>query len=74
MNKIEGKARRLATRCGYRVARSRQRECVPNADNFGELMLVDADTNFVVSGSQFDLSPEDVIEICEAELKRSAES
>ncbi len=57
-------ARRAARRVGLLVRKSRQRANVPNLDNIGELMLVDGERGYVVAGSRFDLSPQDVLEIC----------
>lgn len=61
---IESRARRAARRAGLLAVKSRQRACVPNLDNFGGFMLVDARSNFVVVGSHFELSAEDVIAYC----------
>jgi hypothetical protein len=59
----EARARRAARRAGLIARKSR----LNSIDNFGEFMLVDPSTNFAVAGSRFDLSAEDVIEICRAE-------
>ncbi len=63
-NRLVAKARRAARRVGLRVCKSRGRVYIPNLDDFGELMLVDPMTNAVVAGARFDLSAEEVIEIC----------
>jgi hypothetical protein len=57
----EARVRRLALRHGYRVLKSRQRNHVPNLDNHGEFMLVN-DHNFVVTGSRFDASLEEIVD------------
>jgi hypothetical protein len=56
----EDRVRRLALRHGYRVTKSRERKHVPNLDNFGEFMLVNTATNFVVLGSRFDATLKDI--------------
>jgi len=56
----ESQVRRLARRQGYSVHKPRQWKHVPNLDNFGEYMLTDASTNFVVLGSRFDASLADI--------------
>jgi len=58
---LESKARRRARRYGLRVVKSRR---AISLDNFGEFMLVDATCNFVVGGSRFDWTAEDIIEDC----------
>jgi hypothetical protein len=52
----ESRVRSLARRRGYVVRKSRQWMHVPNMDNHGEYMLIDANTNFVVLGERFDTS------------------
>ena len=52
----ESRVRSLARRRGYVVRKSRQWKHVPNMDNHGEYMLIDANTNFVVLGERFDTS------------------
>jgi len=56
--------RRTARRVGLIAKKSRQRAHVPNLDNLGDFMLVDAETGFVLAGSNFELSAEDLLEIC----------
>jgi hypothetical protein len=50
----------MAKRYGYAVRKSRQRKHVPNMDNFGDYMLVDERSNFVVFGSRFDATLEEI--------------
>jgi hypothetical protein len=45
---------------GYSVRRSRQRANVPNLDNLGHLMLVDAERNRIVLGERFDATLDDI--------------
>lgn len=63
--RLEARARRAARRVGYLVRKSRQRTNVPNLHNLGGYMLIDAERNWVVQGSDFELSAQDVIEFCE---------
>ncbi len=56
----ECRVRSRARRAGYRVRKSRQWKHVPNLDNFGEYMLIDADRNFVVCGSRYDATLDDI--------------
>ena len=56
------RARRAAARHGWRVAKSRQRTIHMN--NHGGLMLIDDRSNTLVRGSNYELTPEDVVEIC----------
>jgi hypothetical protein len=59
---LEAKARRVAKRVGLIATKSRWwRDSI---DNFGGLMLVNARHNWVVAGSRFDLSAENVLEYC----------
>jgi hypothetical protein len=60
MMQEESRVRSLARRRGYVVRKSRQWKHVPNLDNFGDYMLCDARTNFVVLGSRFDATLEDI--------------
>ena len=57
--KQENRVRKLAKREGYALHKSRS-QC--SADNLGDFMLVDASRNFVVLGSRFDASLEDIEE------------
>jgi hypothetical protein len=61
-NALEQRARRAARRVGLVARKSRWR--ANSADNYGGFMLVDASANFVVYGSRFDLSAEEVIDYC----------
>jgi hypothetical protein len=54
---LDARIRKLAVRKGYRVVKSRRRHSV---DNWGEFMLVDADTSIVVLGVRFDASLEEI--------------
>jgi hypothetical protein len=56
-------ARRAAKRIGLVAQKSRRR--AGTVDNWGGYQLIDAHHNFVVDGSRFDLSAEEVIRICE---------
>ena len=58
---IESRARRAARRAGLSMRRSRERDNVPNLDNFGNFMLVDTECNCVVAGMRYDLTAEDVL-------------
>ena len=55
----ESRVRRKAKLLGFSVRKSRQREHVPNLDNFGAYMLVD-DHNCVVLGSKYDANLDDI--------------
>ncbi len=59
MNKLDSRARRLARKEGLVARKSRWR--AGSVDNHGEFMLVDPQTNFVVAGSRFDMTADDVI-------------
>jgi hypothetical protein len=56
----EARVRRLAVQYGYRVCKSRQRNNVPNLDNFGDYKLVDAAGNYPVLGFKYDATREDI--------------
>jgi hypothetical protein len=56
---IEAKVHRLARRLGFYVTKSR---CAISLDNFGEFMLVHAQTKFVVGGSRYDWTATDILE------------
>jgi hypothetical protein len=45
---------------GYVVRKSRQRKCVPNSNNFGDYMLIDAYRNLIVLGEKFDATLQDI--------------
>jgi hypothetical protein len=52
--------RRKALRRGFVIRKSRQRKHVPNIDNFGDYMLIEANRNLVALGSSFDATLEDI--------------
>jgi hypothetical protein len=58
---LESRLRSLAGRRGYSIRKSRQRENVPNLDNFGHYMLVDKN-NYIVLGERFDATLDDIAE------------
>ena len=58
----DSKARRAARRVGLVARKSRWRR--GSMDNRGEYMLINPMTNFVVAGSRFDLTAEDVVQFC----------
>ena len=62
--------RAAAKRVGLAAKKSRERANVPNFDNFGDYMLVDAQSGWVVAGSRFDLTPAGVLEFCESYGRR----
>ena len=62
--RLEARARRAARRAGLIVRRSRKRADVPNANNWGQFRLVDRERNMVVAGLNFDVSAEEVLELC----------
>jgi hypothetical protein len=45
---------------GYDVRRSRQRANIPNIDNSGQFMLVDAERNCIVLGERFNATLDDI--------------
>jgi hypothetical protein len=53
----ENRLRRAAARDGYRMTKSRRRRSL---DNFGDYMLFDTSSNFVVFGFRFDADLDDV--------------
>jgi hypothetical protein len=55
------RARRAAAELGYRVEKSRDR--YQHHNNRGGLMLLTGDT--VLAGANYDLTPEDVVDICD---------
>ena len=61
---LHARARCAARRAGLIAKKSRQRTHVPNADNFGEFMLIDGHQNYIVAGSRFELTAEDVLAYC----------
>ena len=56
----EQRIRRKARRLGYRISKSR---AMISLDNSGGYMLIDEDTNFVISGFRYDLTLDDLDEI-----------
>jgi hypothetical protein len=56
----EARVRRLALQQGYQVCKSRQRSSVPNLDNFGDYMLLEAAGNYPVLGFKYDATLEDI--------------
>jgi hypothetical protein len=58
---LDARARRAATKAGYRAEKSRWR--ANSIDNHGGFMLTD-ERNCVVGGERFNMSAEDVIEFC----------
>jgi hypothetical protein len=61
----ESKARRLAARLGWRIAKSRH---ALSLHNLREYMLYDAQTNFVIVGEHFDWTAEEIVGFCEERL------
>ena len=57
---LDSQARRIAKRAGLRAVKSRGSQ---HLNNLGYYMLVN-DRNFVVGGPRFDLTAEEVIELC----------
>jgi hypothetical protein len=62
---IDSRVRRAARRAGLVARKSRWR--AGSIDNYGEYMLVDPATNFVVAGSRYDMTPEEVLDYCKDE-------
>jgi len=62
-NALDQRTRRAAKRAGLVARKTRRR--AGTVDNWGGYQLIDARHNFVVDGSRFDLSAEEVIKICE---------
>ena len=56
----EQRIRRKARRLGYCISKSR---AMISLDNLGGYMLIDADSNFVVSGARHDLTLDDLDEM-----------
>jgi hypothetical protein len=56
----EASLRRRSWRRGYCIRKSRQRKHLPNVDNRGEYMLIDAGANIIVLGSRYDATLEDI--------------
>jgi hypothetical protein len=58
---LEQRARRAARRVGCRAVKSRRHESI---DNCGGFQLIDA-KNWIVGGERFNLSAEDVLDVCD---------
>ena len=56
--KNDARVRRMAKKAGYKAVKSRRR------NSPGGYMLVDPSRNAAVYGTYYELSPDDVIEIC----------
>ena len=67
-NALEQRARRAARRVGLVARKSRWR--ANSIDNHGGFMLVDPMKNWVVRGSRFDLSAQDILDYCDQGLRR----
>jgi hypothetical protein len=61
-SRLDGRARRAAKKIGLVARRSRWR--AGSVDNWGGFVLIDPYTNFIVAGSRFDMSAEEVIRYC----------
>ncbi len=57
---VEQKARRALRKDGYRLCKSRAKNM--SLDNMLGYMILDASTNFVVAGSRYELTLEDVMD------------
>ena len=56
----EARIRRLARHHGYVVRKSRGRNRVPHANDFGDYMLIEASRNVVVLGERFNATLDDI--------------
>jgi hypothetical protein len=65
---LEARARRAAKRAGLMARKSRWR--YDSIDNYGGFQLIDPERNFVVLGTRYELSAEDVIGYCLGSLLR----
>jgi hypothetical protein len=52
--------RHLAHKHGYLIHKSHQRKHVPNSNNYGQWMLVGANGNRVILGSNFDATLQEI--------------
>jgi hypothetical protein len=59
-NRRESRIRHLARRHGYAIRKSRAWKQVPNMNNFGAYMLIQAERNVVVLGERFNASLDDI--------------
>jgi len=64
-NALEQRARRRAKREGLVAKKTRWR--AGSIDNHGGFALIDPYRNFIVAGSRFDMSAEEVIAYCDGE-------
>ncbi|MBV9296893.1 MAG: hypothetical protein JO145_15085 [Acidobacteriaceae bacterium] len=55
---LDMRARRAAKRAGLYARRS------PTVDNYGGFRLIDRD-NRIISGERYDLTPDEILEMCE---------
>jgi hypothetical protein len=60
--RLEAKARRAAKRAGMKAIKSPERSI--HINNLGGFMLIDPVRNWVVAGSQFELTAQEVIDRC----------
>lgn len=58
---LEARARRAATAVGWVAQKARARIGI---DNHGGFRLVEGWSNTILYGEKFDLSPEDVVDLC----------
>jgi hypothetical protein len=61
-SRLDARARRAAKKIGLVARRSRWR--AGSVDNWGNFQLIDPYTNWIVAGSRFDMTAEDVIRYC----------
>jgi len=62
----DSRARRAAKRAGLMARKTRWRS--NSIDNHGSFMLIDPRCNAIIAGERFNLSPDDVREICAERL------
>jgi hypothetical protein len=67
---LEHRARRAAKRAGLQARKSRWR--VGTVDNYGDFSLIDPETNCMIAGFRFDMSPEEIIEYCATDTEAAA--
>jgi len=60
---LEARARRAASRVGFRAIKSRAR--ANSIENCGGFQLIDVRLNSVVDGECFDMSAEEVVDRCQ---------
>jgi hypothetical protein len=56
----ENRARRALARQGETIRKSRARKYVPNLNDHGGYMIIDASRNSVIAGERFNLTLEDL--------------